>query len=277
MIAASIVTYNTSLDELSTCLDCLRQSDLVGVVEIIDNSRSDTIREYVSEYYPDVVYTPSDNVGYGAANNISIRKSLDGIYGDISYHLVLNSDVSFEPHVIETLVRKLEADSTIGLIMPSVKGPDNKLQSCCHPLPTPMDLLKHRFVPEALLPGWRRYYDLYPVKIGHDINVPYMHGCFMLFRLSALNDVGLFDERFFMYPEDIDITRRMHSMYKTIATPDVTIFHLHRAESRKSLRMLYVHASNMLRYFAKWGFIFDRQRHVFNRNLRRDIESFDVT
>ncbi len=273
MIVASIVTYNTCLDELSACLDCLRRSSHVGVIEVIDNSRSDNIKEYVSEYYQDVVYTPSDNVGYGAANNISIRKSLDGTYGDVGYHLVLNSDVTFEPHVIEILVKKLEADSSIGLIMPSVIGPDNKPQSCCHPLPTPIDLLKHRFVPEALLPAWRRRYDLYPLKIGHDINVPYMHGCFMLFRLGALNEVGLFDERFFMYPEDIDITRRMHLIYRTIATPDATIFHLHRAESRKNLRMLYIHASNMLRYFSKWGFMFDRQRHIFNRNLRRDLSS----
>lgn len=271
MIAASIVTYKTDLNELQTCLDCLRLNKTITRIEIVDNSRSESIRDFVAANYAEVEYTPSDNVGYGAANNISIRKSIADVSCGLKYHLVLNSDVAFMPDVIDTLVGKLESDERVGLIMPAVVGRNGDPQSCCHPLPSPFDLLKHRFASKSMFGSWRRWYDILPQRVGRDINVPYMHGCFMLFRLDALKNVGLFDERFFMYPEDIDITRRVHAQYKTIVTPDVTIFHLHRAESRHSRKMLYIHATNMLRYFAKWGFLFDSQRRRFNRQLKDEL------
>lgn len=184
----------------------------------------------------------------------------------------MNSDIAFKSDVVKILLSKLENDSSIGLIMPAVVGADDKPQSCCHPLPSPWDLIKHRFAPKRVFKKWRRYYDILPQLYKEDINVPYMHGCFMLFRLEALQKVGLFDERFFMYPEDIDITRRVHREYKTIVTPDASIYHLHRAESRHSFKMLYIHAVNMLRYFAKWGFFVDRERSKMNKKLRDELK-----
>lgn len=93
----------------------------------------------------------------------------------------------------------------------------------------------------------------------------------MLLRVSALREIGLFDERFFMYPEDIDFTRRMHEKYKTIYFPGASIIHDHRAASRKNSRMLKIHAENMLRYFRKWGFFFDRNRRVTNLAFRKEL------
>lgn len=272
MIAVSIVTYRTPIEELNTCLGCLNLCRSITSVEIVDNSRSDEIRRFIETNYPDVIYTANDNVGYGAANNISIRKSLESDSDHAPrFHLVMNSDIVFMPDVIDTLVTKLDNDASIGLIMPAVVGGDGRPQSCCHPLPTPLDLILHRFAPVSMFRNRRRRYELLPQRIGHDINVPYMHGCFMLFRLDALRETGVFDERFFMYPEDIDITRRVHRRYKTIVTPDATICHLHRAESRHNMRMLWIHAVNMLRYFAKWGVVFDRERVIFNRRLRKEL------
>lgn len=268
MIAASIVTYNTDLNELSTCLNCLQLCRQVSLIEIVDNSSSSAIKQFLSENFKNVIYTPSKNIGYGAAHNISMRKSLQGVCGNIKYHLVMNSDIAFMPELMDVLLNKIDSDDTIGLIMPAVINADGSPQSCCHPLPTPIDLLKHRFAPKSMFKRWRKRYDIYPQSIGYDINVPYMHGCFMLFRLEALHDVGLFDERFFMYPEDIDITRRIHEKYKTIVTPDAVMYHLHRGESRQNFRMLKIHAINMLKYFAKWGFVFDSRRKKFNKSLK---------
>lgn len=265
MIAVSIVTYNTDIDELSHCLGCINYCKQISRVDIVDNSKNEIIREYIELNYPNVNYIPSDNIGYGAANNISIRRSLKS--DNIKYHLVINSDISFTVDVVDCLISKLQQDTSIGLIMPAVIGMDSEPQSCCHPLPTPLDLFIRRFTPRWLFRRKKQRYNILPQVIGHDINVPYMHGCFMLFRLEALRKVGLFDERFFMYPEDIDITRRLHSQYKTIVTPDVIIKHLHRAASRHNLRMLYIHTVNMIRYFRKWGFLKDKQRCIFNKQL----------
>ena len=88
-------------------------------------------------------------------------------------------------------------------------------------------------------------------KYNKIMNVPYLSGCFMFFRISALQDIGLFDERFFMYPEDIDITRRMHEKYMTIFFPEVSIVHAHAAASKTNKRMLKIHILNMIKYFNK--------------------------
>lgn len=107
------------------------------------------------------------------------------------------------------------------------------------------------------------------------MNVPYLSGCFMLFRMSALQDIGLFDERFFMYPEDIDITRRMHEKYKTIFFPKVSIIHAHAAASKVNIRMLKVHILNMVRYFNKWGWILDSKRRKLNKQVLRELQSIN--
>ncbi len=90
-------------------------------------------------------------------------------------------------------------------------------------------------------------------------------------RLSALKQTGLFDERFFMYPEDIDITRRLHRSYKTMYLPISVIVHQHAAGSRINPRLLKIHIVNMIKYFNKWGWLFDRERRRFNRQLRASI------
>ena len=63
-----------------------------------------------------------------------------------------------------------------------------------------------------------------------------------------------------MYPEDIDITRRMHKWYRTMFVPSVTIVHAHRAASYKSKKMLKIHMVNMIKYFNKWGWFIDQKR-----------------
>lgn len=268
MIAASIVTYHTATDELAHCLDCLTASALVSRIDVIDNGQEARIEQFIANHYPAINYIAADNRGFGAGHNISMRRSLES---GTSFHLVVNSDISFIPDIPDRLVDKMDADKSIALISPATTFPDGSPQSNCHPLPSPLDLLLHRFAPKSMFKNWRAGYDLYPIRIGKDLNVPYIHGCFMLMRTSALGQSGLFDERFFMYPEDIDLTRRLHERYKTVVTPEVSIIHAHRAASRHNTRMLRIHASNMLKYFAKWGFFFDSKRRLFNSRLRREL------
>lgn len=104
-----------------------------------------------------------------------------------------------------------------------------------------------------------------------EMNVPYHQGSFMFFRLECFKKVGLFDERFFMYPEDIDITRRMHRWYRTMFVPSVTIVHAHRAASYKNKKMLKIHMVNMIKYFNKWGWIVDKERSAWNRKLLDEL------
>ena len=102
--------------------------------------------------------------------------------------------------------------------------------------------------------------------------VPYLSGCFMLLRQSILHEVGGFDERFFMYGEDIDLSRRMAQKSDNMFFPDVSVTHAYGAASYKSLKMLYIHAMNVSRYFNKWGWLADRERDAMNRSTLRQFE-----
>ena len=233
-------------------------------VSIIDNGREDRILDICRKFGKRVSYTANPNTGYGAAHNIAMRRTLGS---GIPYHLVINSDVYFDPAILADLVEYMDANKNIGQLIPRTVYPDGSYQPVCHPLPSVWNLICRRFTPGNWFRSQKDRYDLRGYDLSVPRDIPYHHGCFMLLRCEALKQVGLFDERYFMYPEDIDLTRRVHECWQTIYYPYAEIVHAHRAESRVNMRMLRIHAVNMLRYFRKWGFIFDSKRKKANRRL----------
>ena len=266
MLTASLVLYHNSKKDVNTIVNCVLRS-VIGRLYIIDNSRNDAFR--VLEKLSDkICYIHNENIGYGGAHNIAIREAIE--LGS-KYHVVINPDIYFNDGTIESLVSYMDNNKDVGQIMPKVYYPDGRLQYLCKMIPTPMDLIFKRFIPSFLTQ--KRVYKFQLRFTGYDkiMNVPYLSGCFMFFRVSALNDIGLFDEQFFMYPEDIDITRRMHEKYKTIFYPNVSIIHAHEAASKTNIKMLKIHILNMIKYFNKWGWIFDIKRRSINKKLLEDL------
>ena len=261
-LSVSIVTYHTDLNELDRCLQSLK-TPIVNIIHIIDNSSQQYIADFCKTKEK-VIYTASENVGYGAGHNKAIIQTLSK---QTDYHLVLNSDVRFEPQVIESLIEYMDRNSDVGQVQPKITYPNGELQYTVRMLPTPKDLIFRRFLPQRIIEKNDYRYLLKFADHNQEMNVPYHQGSFMLFRCDALRKIGLFDERFFMYPEDIDITRRMHRHYRTMYYPASSIIHDHRAASYKNGRMLRIHIANMIRYFNKWGWLFDSERRQFNRRL----------
>lgn len=262
MLTVSIVTYHTPEEELRACLASLN-TPIVDTIYIIDNGSQERIRALADEYLQ-VEYIPLPNPGYGAGHNEAIRRAMSK---GAEYHLVLNSDVRFDPSILGRLVSVMDSRPNVGQLQPRVIYPSGLPQSTVRLLPTPLDLFGRRFLPRSLFVKRNDRYTLAHLDLTREWNVPYHQGSFMLLRMSALRRVGLFDERFFMYPEDIDLTRRMHRLYKTIYYPHETIIHDHRAGSYRSPKLLWIHLVNMARYFNKWGWFFDAERRKFNRPL----------
>ena len=114
----------------------------------------------------------------------------------------------------------MENNPDVGQLMPKVTHPDGEVQYLCKLLPTPYDLLVRRFIPIKKIKDLNNTkFELRFSEYDKITNVLYLSGCFMLLRVSALKEVGLFDEGYFMYPEDIDLTSRIHTKYKTIFYP----------------------------------------------------------
>jgi GT2 family glycosyltransferase len=151
--------------------------------------------------------------------------------------------------------------------MPRVLYPDGRLQYLCKLLPTPKTLIVRRFLASLKSTLQRENFRYELQSSGYDkiLDVPFLSGCFMFLRTEALRKVGLFDERFFLYTEDADLTRRIHRHYRTVFFPEATIYHHHARGSYKTPWLLWCNILSAIRYFNKWGWVRDAERDRFNR------------
>ena len=261
MFNASIVLYNHTPAEIRPLVETLKNSRSISTIFLIDNSPVSNLefKEFGVEY----IFN-NKNLGYGSAHNIALRKTIER---NIPYHLVVNPDVSFETEILEKMNDFLNDNLEIAHLAPKLLYPNGEIQYICKLIPTPFDLIFRRFLPAKWTKKRMEKFELQASGYNKIIDVPYLSGSFMFLRTEALKSVGLFDERFFMYPEDIDLTRRLHRKYRTVFYPEVTVIHQHAQESYKNKKMLFIHITNMVKYFNKWGWMFDKERREVNKKI----------
>ena len=265
MLNVSIVLYNPNWQEVSDLTATLLQSKYVDHIYWIDNSPTSSCPQPIDTH---VIYQHNQhNIGYGAAHNIAIRES---IYDNVPYHLVINPDIILNVKELEQMLQFISSNPEVGSLMPKVVYPNGELQYLCKLLPTPFDVFGRRFLPRQWMEHRNHTYEMRASGYNKLMNVPYLSGCFMLLRTQAVQQARLFDERFFMYPEDMDLTRRIHRDYLTVFFPHATIIHNHEKASYKSLKMLWIHIVNMCRYFNKWGWFCDKERTLFNQTVMNE-------
>ena len=270
-LSASIVLYNTKIDELKRVIDSYFAYTGEKQLFLVDNSPTDSLKEIVKIYPNNDIYYifNNENMGYGKAHNIAIKKSIEQ---GLSYHIILNPDIIIEKGSLEKLTEYMEQHPEVGNIMPKIIYPNGELQYLCKLLPSPIDLIFRRFIP---IKRWKdainERYELRSFGYDKIKNIPNLSGCFMFLRTEALKKVGLFDENIFMYLEDIDLNRRIHSKYKTIYYPDAIVIHEHQKESYKNRRLLKAHIQSAIYYFNKYGWLFDKERTTINKNVLKDL------
>lgn len=260
-LTASIVTYHTPLSDLDAAVASLAGAERVWIV---DNASDPATAERCHSYGSHIIYISSRNVGYGAGHNIAIREALEM---GADYHLVVNADVSFDPELTARAAEFMDHRPEIGLLHPRLRYPSGADQYTVRLLPSPVDLIARRFLPRSLFSRRLLRYELKNLSRDREIEAAYVQGSFMLIRAATLRDCGMFDERFFMYPEDIDLSRRIAASgkWKVVYSPRFEAVHTHAAASYRSLRMLGIHIVNMIRYFNKWGWMADAFRRCSNR------------
>lgn len=263
-IGVSIVTYCPNFEKVNALCKSILASSLVEWLYIIDNSPRFDKEQFDFSEHPKVKLIFNDeNIGYGAGHNIALRESL--ALG-ASYHLVINPDIRIQEGSLESIKCFMDTMPDIGQLMPKVHYPNGNIQKLCKLLPTPADLFARRFLSKS---AWlKRKAEIYELKgFGYNrvFDVPTLSGCFMFLRASVLKRTGLFDERFFMYMEDVDLTRRIHQVAKTVFYPNVSIIHDYQKASYSDPKLLKYHISSAVKYFNKWGWLFDIKRKEANR------------
>lgn len=271
-ITVSIVLYNQETEEISGLLETISREKNILQWIVVDNGDSDAASKEVERLGGMYIHS-EQNLGFGRGHNLAIEH-LRRFKAE--YHLILNPDISFKENVLGTLIEVMEMHPDVGLVMPKILYPDGSNQYLCKLLPAPLDLVLRRFAPgpmKQLAKNRIQRYELRNFDYERPVYVPSLSGCFMLTRRSVLDAVGGFDDRFFLYMEDVDLCRRMARVSKLLYWPEVNVTHVHEMGSYKSARVLWLHICAAVHYFNKWGWINDPQRKAANEKALLEIMS----
>ncbi|ADQ14093.1 glycosyltransferase family 2 protein [Halanaerobium hydrogeniformans] len=250
-ITVSIVTYN-SQDFIERAVKSLIKNLLFIKYKIflIDNASQDntlSIVKYLAKLDNNIEIIKNDyNIGFGAAHN----KVLNFI--DSDYHIVMNPDIVITTNVIKELIDYIKNDKKIGLVVPMLKYPNGKIQYTARREITFLDLLIRRFFPNQF--KQRQNYHKRLNQIKKPIKIEFASGAFQLFRTDIFKQINGFDENFFIYLEDADITKRVNKVSNTIFYPHNYVIHHWNKESYKEINAFIYHLKSMYYYFKKWGF-----------------------
>jgi GT2 family glycosyltransferase/lipopolysaccharide/colanic/teichoic acid biosynthesis glycosyltransferase len=249
-----VVGYN-SRDELGTCLGSIRDHvDGLSVETIlVDNASSDGTAEFVRGAFPEVrLIENTANLGYSRAVNQGIQASSG------RYVLVLNPDVTVRDGALERLVSFMEEHPDAGMAGARLLNLDGTVQDSCRRFHTFWTLMLRRTPLGRVFPRSRvlSRYLMKDFDHQHSREVEWLVGACMMVRREALADVGLMDERFFMYFEDVDwCYRTWKSGWKVWYVADAVMDHRHARESAKPgiSRQLLVHIVSLFHFYEKWG------------------------
>lgn len=248
--------------DLTKAINSFLNTKLNIYLYLIDNSPGDDLRQSCSFKNVEYIFNNS-NLGFGSGHNIAIRK----MTGKTKYSLILNPDIYFNSGTLEKLFNFMEENKEIGLAMPKVLYPDGSLQYLCRLLPSPYDMLIKKIHIKMLRPllDLRQFrHELRFTGYNKIMDVPYLSGCFMFIRNDVFNQAGMFDERFFLHFEDVDLTRRIHKLYRTVYYPEAFVYHKYERTSNKDAKIFSYLISSGIKYFNKWGWFFDKERKTIN-------------
>jgi len=265
-ITASVTTFQTPVSEMSQLLECFQATEPRVVLVVVDNSPTDQLRSLVENSGVAEYRWLGRNIGFGAAHNIAMKQLLHRG----RYHLVVNPDIRFGPNVVAELTQLMDLHPEVGQAMPRIEFSDGSEQRLCKLLPTPFDLLLRRFVASNLFQEQRDRYELRDIDMGVARQVPNLSGCFMFLRSSVVRRTGGFDERYFMYMEDVDLCRRISQVAQTAFFPQVSVVHGYAKGSYRDPKLLVYHLKSSFQYFCKWGWVLDQERKRLNQKARTE-------
>ena len=269
VISSSVVIYNNDDGELKNVVNSILNQSVNIKLFVVDNSPTDKLK-CTFDNRVEYIYNDGKNLGYGAAHNLAIEKS---IKENFIYHVVVNPDIFFYDNVVEPLVQFMNDNLDCGLVMPKVLYPNGETQYLCKLLPTPYDLIGRRFLPfKKLIDKRNEKYELRFTNYNDLMEAPSLSGCFMLMRIKTLKEIGGFDHRYFMYAEDMDLSRRIGEISRTVFFPHVTIFHRYEKGSYKKWKLLRYHLISVIKYFNKWGWFFDEKRKKMNAQCLKKLK-----
>jgi N-acetylglucosaminyl-diphospho-decaprenol L-rhamnosyltransferase len=200
-------------------------------VIVVDNNSSDGSADMVAESFPDAtLIRNSKNIGFSAGNNLAIRQASG------RYILLLNPDAELLPGSVQAMFDFAESHPDAAVIGPKLLNTDGSLQKNGRMFPTFAREMLHITKIYRLAPGWfNRKYEWGRADFDAATEVDEVSGACMLVRRAAIDKVGMLDERFFMYYEEVDWCRRFKDAGFTVwYLPEAEVIHHWAQGSRKA-------------------------------------------
>lgn len=230
-VSIIIVSYNTK-ELLEDCLNSIKKATKNLNVEtfIVDNNSFDETPQMVKEKFPHVnVIANKDNVGFSKANNQAIKKAKG------NYLLILNPDTTLEEDTLIKMKEYMDKNQEVGIATCKVVLKDGSLdEDCRRSFPSPWVSFCYFSGLAKLFPTSKLFNKYHMGYISDSIThqVDSCVGAFMMIKKSTINEVGMFDEDFFFYGEDLDLCWRVKEAgYKIMYTPITKITHHKGASS----------------------------------------------
>lgn len=245
-VSGCIVTYNNK-DEIYPCVKSLL-TETTGVnfgLYVSDNKSTDGTLQILFKNFPEItVLNNNCNKGFGAGHN-KVIPSLNS-----KYHVIINPDIIIKEDVISNICKYMEQNSDVGIVVPKVLHMDGTEQHL--PKLSP----KFKYLLGGRIPLLSKYRDEYTMK-HHDLSKPtyidFCSGCFMVVRTDLFRKIGGFDDKFFMYFEDADLTKTIQKCgYKTVFYPYAKVYHAWSRASAHKIKFFLIQVSSMIKFFKKW-------------------------
>ncbi|MBU2025892.1 MAG: glycosyltransferase family 2 protein [Patescibacteria group bacterium] len=254
-----VIVSHKNASVLKLCLDALEKNigrEIKGEIIVVDSETQEEVRDLVLEDYPKVRFIPFfRNVGFARALNKGIKSARGEMI------LALNPDIVVKRRAVEIMHRYMKKHAEAGIAGPMLLNFNGSYQASCFRFYTPATVIYRRtFLGESVGKKALKSFVISPKGEKPQRIKGWLMGSALMLRADNLAKVGLMDERYFMYFEDVDWCRRFFEAgYKIVYVPQAKMFHYHsKMSASKSIfslffnKMTFVHLLSGLKYFIKF-------------------------
>lgn len=252
-VSAAIVSYNGFEEVAQAASSVLAFSQGVELdLFIIDNCSPDGTGQRLLESelaQKAKIIALNKNLGFGTGHNMVLSKI------DSEYHAVINPDITLSEETLLKICEYMQNNPKVAIVTPRLMFPTGIEQHTAKRRPSFMGLLA-RQVPVPFLKDTERHYLMLDEDLTKPCEVEFCSGCFFVIRTEIFKKMGGFDEKYFMYVEDADITQKALKYGKAVFYPYTFVYHAWHRDTKKKLKNFVMQIKSMLRYWRKWGFKF---------------------
>ena len=252
-VSACIVSYGGYEEVARAAASVLRCTASVDLqLYLVDNHSPDKTGEKLAAAQTgertQVLCLP-ENVGFGSGHNAVLPKLTS------RYHAVINPDITLDTDAIGGLCAFLDRHPDVVMVTPRLLFPGGEEQYTAKCRPSFLALAA-RQTHLPFLRGVEERYLMRDRDLTRPQEIDFCTGCFFVIRTDVFREMGGFDEKYFMYVEDADITRKAQAYGKVMYVPQTDVYHAWHRDANKKWKNFWMQIRSMLRYWRKWGFKF---------------------